>query len=199
MTMTGRRPPTAPASATRRTPREAMAASVLPASRRSGAGGRLSAVEMTEGPFAYCENCTARRAGGGNNMSFSRALSGGTEMQVSASLRGRSWGWALLLAIPPRAAGRAATPPRPSSSPYCAPAVTQESLGPVGLLTPFCRRGKIQRGADTCPESHGQQKPNGPRSHSSSALRNSLAAHGSPEAGSTMTRILQVGKLRHGR
>lgn len=59
-TMTGRRPPTAPASATRRTPREAMAASVLPASRCSGAGGRLSAVEMTEGPFAYCENCTAR-------------------------------------------------------------------------------------------------------------------------------------------
>lgn len=43
-------------------------------------------MEMTEGPFAYCENCTARRAGGGNNMSFSRALSGGTEMQVSASL-----------------------------------------------------------------------------------------------------------------
>lgn len=69
----------------------------------------------------------------------------------------------------------------------------------MGLLTPFCRRGKIQRGADTCPESHGQQKPNGPRSHSSSALRNSLAAHGSPEVGSTMTRILQVGELRHGR
>lgn len=55
------------------------------------AEGAGSAVEITEGPSAYCENCTARPGSGGSNMSFSRVLSGDAERQVSAPLgRARS-------------------------------------------------------------------------------------------------------------
>lgn len=144
MTMTGRRPPTAPASATRRTPREAMAASVLPASRCSGAGGRLSAVEMTEGPFAYCENCTARRAGGGNNMSFSRALSGGTEMQVSASLSaaGAGGGRCSSRYLPvPEPRGELPPPSPVIQSLLCASCHTGEP-GASGIVNPILQKRK---------------------------------------------------------
>lgn len=92
-------------------------------------------------------------------MLFSRALSGDIEMgflplSPLPELGGEAAPRGYLPVPEPQASCH---PPRPSSSPYCALAVTQESLGPVGLLTPIRRRGKIQRGEDTCPESHSQQ------------------------------------------
>lgn len=100
-------------------------------------------MEMTEGPFAYCENCTAQPASGGNNMSFSRALSGGTERQVSGlSPRPELGGRGCSSRIPPgpRAAGPAATPiaHQPVS------AVTWESPGPVGLFTHFAEEERFR-------------------------------------------------------
>lgn len=124
-----------------------MAASVLPASHPLSGPERDSSVEITEGPSAYCDNGRVQGASGGNNMSFSRVLSGDTEIEVSVPLCGARSRGAQAAPVPYLLGPRAALtnpPEHPPSWPFsehllCAGCHRESLLGPVGFLTLFCR------------------------------------------------------------
>lgn len=137
---------------------------VLPASPRAGGAGPRE--EITERPFAYCENCTGerRRQRLQNNMLFSRACQ--VARKPSSRLSPRSRG--------PRR-GRGGGPGCPTDAAWGlgggslvsqllrpahgASVSTQQSLLPLGPqdFQLLCRRqGEVQRGEATCLGSHSK-------------------------------------------